>query len=116
MIPGDVASLVLGDNAPLSARQELTRELGLDKPFWLRYVLVPGYSDAEADIRALGERLGGYKQVERVEILPYHTLGVHKYEAMGKEYRLAGVQENTPEQSERAAARFREYFPTVVVN
>ena len=36
MIPGDVASLVLGDNAPLSARQELT--LGLDKPFWLRYV------------------------------------------------------------------------------
>ena len=35
MIPGDVASLVLGDNAPLSARQELTRELGLDKPFWL---------------------------------------------------------------------------------
>lgn len=31
MIPGDVASLVLGDNAPLSARQELTRELGLDK-------------------------------------------------------------------------------------
>ena len=65
---------------------------------------MPGYSDAEADIRALGERLGGYKQVERVEILPYHTLGVHKYEAMGKEYRLAGVQENTPEQSERAAA------------
>ena len=86
------------------------------KPFWLRYVLVPGYSDAEADIRALGERLGVYKQVERVEILPYHTLGVHKYEAMGKEYRLAGVQENTPEQSERAAALFREYFPTVVVN
>ena len=38
MLPGDVASLVLGDNAPLSARQELTRELGLDKPFWLRYV------------------------------------------------------------------------------
>jgi hypothetical protein len=72
--------------------------------------------DAEADIRALGERLGGYKQVERVEILPYHTLGVHKYEAMGKEYRLAGVQENTPKQSERAAALFREYFPTVVVN
>ena len=71
---------------------------------------------SEADIRALGERLGGYKQVERVEILPYHTLGVHKYEAMGKEYRLAGVQENTPEQSERAAALFREYFPTVVVN
>ena len=86
------------------------------KPFWLRYVLVPGISDAEADIRALGERLGGYKSVERVELLPYHTLGVHKYEAMGLEYKLRDVRENTPEQLDRAAALLREYFPTVVVN
>lgn len=86
------------------------------KPFWLRYVLVPGYSDAEADIRSLGERLGSYSRIERVEILPYHTLGVHKYEAMGEQYKLADVEENTPEQLDRAAALFREYFPTVVVN
>lgn len=86
------------------------------KPFWLRYVLVPGYSDAEADIRTLGERLGGYKSVERVELLPYHTLGVHKYEAMGLEYRLRDVRENSPEQLDRAAALLREYFPTVIVN
>ena len=49
------------------------------KPFWLRYVLVPGYSDMEEDIRLLGEKLGGYKMIERVELLPYHTLGVNKY-------------------------------------
>ena len=86
------------------------------KPFWLRYVLVPGYSDAEADIRTLGGRLGGYSQSERVELLPYHTLGVHKYEAMGKEYKLSDVRENTPEQLDRAAALLREYFANVVVN
>ena len=86
------------------------------RPFWLRYVLVPGYSDAEEDIRALGERLGGCRSIERVELLPYHTLGVHKYEAMGLEYRLRHVRENTPEQLDRAAALLREYFPTVVVN
>lgn len=86
------------------------------KPFWLRYVLVPGYSDAEEDIRALGERLGGYRMIERVELLPYHTLGVHKYEAMGLEYRLRDVRENTPEQTDRAAALLREYFATVIVN
>lgn len=63
-----------------------------------------------------GERLGGYKSVERVELLPYHTLGVHKYEAMGLEYKLRDVRENTPEQLDRAAALLREYFPTVVVN
>lgn len=86
------------------------------KPFWLRYVLVPGISDSEADIRALGERLGGCRMIERVELLPYHTLGVHKYEAMGWEYRLSGVPQNTPEQIERAAALLGEYFATVVVN
>ena len=86
------------------------------RPFWLRYVLVPGYSDAEEDIRRLGERLGGCRSIERVELLPYHTLGVHKYEAMGLDYRLRGVRENTPEQLNRAAALLREYFPTVVVN
>ena len=85
-------------------------------PFWLRYVLVPGHSDAEADIRALGEALGGYKMIERVEILPYHTLGVHKYEAMGWDYTLKGVKENTPEQLERAKAIFDEYFDTVFIN
>ena len=86
------------------------------RPFWLRYVLVPGYSDFEADIRALGERLGGYRQIGRVEILPYHTLGVHKWETMGLEYRLRDVKENTPEQLRRAETLFRAYFPTVVVN
>jgi pyruvate formate lyase activating enzyme len=86
------------------------------KPFWLRYVLVPGYSDAEADIRALGEHLGKFEMVQRVEILPYHTLGVHKYEAMGQEYKLKATKENTPEQIDRAAQILREYFSSVVVN
>ena len=54
--------------------------------------------------------------IERVELLPYHTLGVHKYEAMGQEYKLKGVKENSPEQIDRAAELLREYFPLVVVN
>ena len=87
-----------------------------EKPFWLRYVLVPGYSDSEADIRALGEHLGGFKMVERVEVLPYHTLGVHKYEVMGQEYKLKGVKENTPEQLDEARKLFEQYFKTVFVN
>lgn len=86
------------------------------KPFWLRYVLVPGYSDFEDDIRQLGEHLGTYRMIQRVEILPYHTLGVHKYEAMDKEYLLKGVKENTPEQIEKVEKLFRQYFRTVQVN
>ena len=86
------------------------------RPFWLRYVLVPGYSDFKDDIRALGKQLGSYRMIQKVEILPYHTLGVHKYEAMGQTYQLKGVKENTPEQTERAAGLFKEYFKTVQVN
>ena len=85
-------------------------------PFWLRYVLVPGYSDFEEDIRNMGEQLGKYQSIQRVEILPYHRLGVHKYEAMGWDYQLKEVVENTPAQLERAEKLFKEYFPTVVVN
>ncbi|MCP3894238.1 MAG: pyruvate formate lyase-activating protein [Bacteroides sp.] len=86
------------------------------RPFWIRYVLVPGYSDFTEDIHSLGKELGHYKMIQRVEILPYHLLGVHKYEAMGQEYQLNGVKENTPEQTEQAAKLFREYFETVQVN
>lgn len=86
------------------------------RPFWLRYVLVPGYSDFEEDIRALGEALGKYKSIERVEILPYHRLGVHKYEAMGWPYALKDVVENTPQQLERAKQLFDTYFSNVIVN
>ena len=85
-------------------------------PFWMRYVLVPGISNAEEDIRALGEHFKDYRMIQRLEILPYHTLGVHKYEAMGKEYKLQGVKENTPAQLDEAKALFEEYFDCVYVN
>ena len=87
-----------------------------DKPFWLRYVLVPGYSSFEEDIHALGNHFKDYQMIQRVEILPYHTLGVHKYEAMKKEYRLKEVKENTPQQLDTAKALFEEYFKTVYLN
>ena len=88
----------------------------IGKPFWLRYVLVQGYSAIEEDIRALCAHFSPYTMLQRVEILPYHTLGVHKYEAMGQEYKLAGVKENTPAQLDEAKAIFDEYFPKVYIN
>ena len=86
------------------------------KPFWLRYVLVPGISDFEDDIRALGEHFKDYRMIQRVEILPYHTLGIHKYETLGQEYALKDTKTNTPEQLQRAESMFKEYFSCVMVN
>lgn len=85
------------------------------KPFWLRYVLVPGYSDNENDIHALGKAFVNYHMIERIEILPYHTLGIHKYKAMQMEYKLENVLVNTPQQLERAQTIFNQYFNTVVI-
>ena len=86
------------------------------KPFWLRYVLVPGISDFEEDIRTLGEHFKSYRMLQRVEILPYHTLGIHKYESLGQEYRLKDTPLNTPEQLDRALNLFQEYFSCAVMN
>lgn len=86
------------------------------RPFWLRYVLVPGISDMEEDIRTLGEHFKDFKMLQKVEILPYHTLGMHKYESLGQEYALKDTPHNTPEQLDRALSLFREYFPDAVMN
>ena len=86
------------------------------RPFWLRYVLVPGYSDFEEDIRAMGEHFKEYKMIQKVELLPYHTLGAHKYESLEQTYLLQGVKENTPEQLESAERLFNEFFTNVQVN
>ena len=87
-----------------------------ERPFWLRYVLVPGISDFEEDIRAFGEFFKDFKMLQRVEILPYHTLGIHKYETMGQEYKLKDTKTNTPEQLDRALKLFTEYFDCAVMN
>ena len=86
------------------------------RDFWLRYVLVPGVTSMREDLHALCERFKGYRMLRRVEILPYHTLGRHKYDHLGMVYRLDGVRENTPEEIEEAASIFRSYFDCVRVN
>lgn len=87
-----------------------------EKPFWLRYVLVQNISAIEEDMRALGSHFKDNRMIQRVEILPYHTLGVHKYEAMGMPYLLKHIKENTAEQLEEAKTLFEEFFPVVYVN
>jgi pyruvate formate lyase activating enzyme len=79
------------------------------KPVWLRYVLVPGYTDADEDVRRLAifaQKLGN---IERVDILPFHQLGQHKWQELGKPYALAGVQPPSDESVEKTRAIFREY-------
>ena len=59
---------------------------------WIRHVVVPGLTDGEEHIRELKEFISTLKNVEKVELLPYHVLGVNKYEKMGIKYPLEGVE------------------------
>jgi len=88
----------------------------INKPTWLRYVLVPGYSDNPEHLHQLGERFKHYSNIEKLEIQPYHELGAHKYEHLGWEYKLKGVPANTPQQLENAKNIFVDYFKEVVIN
>lgn len=85
-------------------------------PVWVRYVLVPGYTDSEADLDALGRFLQTMKNVQKLEIQPYHKLGIHKYEALGWKYELENVTQNTAEQLQKAKTIFEQYVAEVVVN
>lgn len=60
-------------------------------PLWVRHVVVPGLTDGEPHLAGLEAYLKGLRHIRRVELLPYHTLGVHKYAALGLPYPLEGA-------------------------
>lgn len=72
------------------------------KDMWIRHVLIPGYTDAQADLENLGRFVQSLETVKRFEILPYHTLGAYKWQELGMKYSLSGVQPPTAEEMERA--------------
>lgn len=86
------------------------------KKMWLRYVLVPGYSDQEQYLHELGYHFSEYETIERIEIQPYHTLGVHKWQALGMKYGLEGVEPPTAACVNKVADIFSRYFKDVRIN
>jgi pyruvate formate lyase activating enzyme len=59
---------------------------------WIRHVVIPGITDRLEHLDQMKEIIASFKHVEKIELLPYHTLGIHKYEMMGIPYRLEGVK------------------------
>ena len=69
----------------------------IDKSVWIRHVLVPGVTSDDATIEALATFIKSLRNVQRIDILPYHTFGVPKWEALGLPYGLKGVEPPTDE-------------------
>lgn len=77
----------------------------INKPVWIRHVLVPEHSDFDEDLDALGDFIDTLSNVDRVEILPYHTLGKFKWENLGIPYTLESISPPSAERIENAKNR-----------
>lgn len=89
------------DNRRILACARFCAEKGI--PLWLRHVVVPGLTDQPEELSAIARFASTLPTVEKVEALPYHTMGVYKWEKLGIPYSLADVK--PPDDSQMEAAR-----------
>jgi pyruvate formate lyase activating enzyme len=88
---------------------EFARRLDADgTPVWVRYVLVPGLTDDVENVAGVAEFLATLGNVERVEILPFHKMGEHKWQALNLEYRLKNTESPSTDLVSRVQDQFRQ--------
>lgn len=88
----------------------------IKKPVWIRHVIIPGYTDDKTDIKDMVVFLRRLGNVERVELLPYHTFGQSKWEQLGCQYPLEGVKPPGPELLSELARNYKSLGIEVTVD
>ena len=101
--------LTRGDFATNNRFLDELQRRGID--VWVRHVVVPGYTDDDESLRRLGEYVAAYDVVKKIEILPYHTLGVFKYKNLGIDYPLDGVPPLSAERAQQIRDMLSAYRP-----
>jgi pyruvate formate lyase activating enzyme len=81
----------------------------IQKPTWIRFVLVPELTDPVHNVAGLAQFVAGLTNVERLEILPFHQMAAYKWQQLGHEYVLQDTQPPRPELIERVKQQFRHY-------
>ena len=71
-------------------------------PVWIRYVLVPGYTDSDEDLNNAATFIKSLDNIHKVEVLPYHSMGSFKWEEMGQSYPLKDIPEPDEESIKKA--------------
>ena len=84
------------DNANVLDCAKYLSEIG--KPVWIRHVLVPGINTDEPSLTKLGAFIKTLTNVKKVEVLPYHALGVPKWKSLGLPYTFENIMSPTAEQ------------------
>jgi pyruvate formate lyase activating enzyme len=83
------------------------RLAAIGKPVWVRFTLVPGLTDDPANVDGIARFVAPMKNVEWVEVQPFHQMGAFKWKAMNLEYKLAHTETATPDLVERVLEQFR---------
>lgn len=82
----------------------------IGKKVWIRHVVIPTITDDDDDLEKLADFLTGYRDIiEKVELLPYHNMGILKWDIMGVEYPLKDVKPLSVERLDNAKKIFRKY-------
>ncbi|HSV60764.1 MAG TPA: pyruvate formate-lyase-activating protein [Variovorax sp.] len=111
---GDPATYEKITRQPLQPTLDYARRLSdLGRPMWVRFVLVPGLSDAWDNVEKVADICAGLKSLERVEVLRFHQLGRDKWRQLGLEYPLENIEPPDAELSERVRGQFRSRGLTV---
>lgn len=100
-------------NEPVLQFAKYLEEKGI--PMWLRYVLVPGYTDQEEFLNKWGQHFADYKNILRVEILPFHTYGFYKYKELGIKNPLKDTPVPTKKEVKKAFDIFKNFFQDVYI-
>ena len=74
----------------------------IHKPVWIRHVLIPGITDKDEYLMHLRDFINTLGNIERIDVLPYHTMGIYKYEKLGIDYPLKDVNPPSAERVENA--------------
>lgn len=74
----------------------------ISKPIWIRHVLVPGITDDDEYLKKTREFIETLSNVKKIEVLPYHSMGQHKFETLGIPYKLDGVKSPSKERVDNA--------------
>ena len=74
----------------------------MGQPIWIRHVLVPGITDNDEYLKRTREFIETLSNVQKIEVLPYHSMGQHKFETLGIPYKLDGVKSPTKERVDNA--------------
>ena len=99
----------------VAATQEFAKRLSsMAKPTWIRFVLVPQLTDDFEDIEHLADFVADLQGVERVEVLPFHKMGEHKWEALNLDYQLKETEPPSEELIARIHDQFRKRQLTVL--